>query len=140
MNPRASASFCHCPKLSSDAAGPGGAELRLQPRDELLDDVAGARTIDRGRTAGMSSSRGKSPSPTVCGRLEFEPKEILKRPGNARPPRFRRHPRQLRAIDEYSTPGRLIHPAQQLHERRSCRRRSRPRSRPRCQASNADRL
>ena len=66
MNPRASASFCHCPKDTSTPSGQAGPSWVSSPAaSRSTTSVAPARSTAV-RTAGTSSTRGTSPSPTDC--------------------------------------------------------------------------
>ena len=123
------------PEAELHAAGPGGAELCLEPRDELLDDVAGAGAIDRGRHRRQVVHPRQVADTHGVARLELEPKEVLKRTRRraiatapaASAPALRRRPESARSSAD--TAGTRASPAS------TCRRRSRPRSRPPSRAS-----
>ena len=99
MNPRASASFCHCPNDDLDAVVPRRAELRVEPRRQPLDDVAGAGPLDgAGDGRLVVETRLVADADGVAGG-QLEAEEVLERAGQAGPPRRRRDRRQVDAVD-----------------------------------------
>ena len=100
------------------ALGPGGAELRLEARGELLDDVARAGPLDGRRHRRRVVEPRQVADADGVARPELEPEEVLKRAGEPRTPRIRRHARELDAVDQDAPAGRLIQAAQELHQRR----------------------
>src|SRR2546425_9364592 len=65
MKPRASASFCHCPKLSSTPSAQVGPSWVSRPAPSCwTTSLAPARSM-AAATAAPSSRRGRSPTPTV---------------------------------------------------------------------------
>ena len=105
-----------------DAARPGRPELRVEARRQPRDDVAGAARARRpSTTAGSSSSRGTSPTPTVCRARNSKRKKSWNAPAS----RARHSPAGTRASGAPSTriapDGRLVHLREQLDERRLAR-------------------
>ena len=117
MKPRASASFCHWPKLTSTPSGQVGAELRLEPGRQPLDHVVRSGPLDGRDHRGLVVEAGHIADAHGMARPELEPEEILKRAGEPRPPFVGAHAREVDAIHQDATAGRLVQPAQELHER-----------------------
>ena len=99
------------------AAGPRGAELRVESRGESRDDVVGAGAFDRGGDRGLVVESRHVADAHAVARAELELEEILKRAGEARAPRVGGNARERRAVDENVARRRLVHLGEQLHER-----------------------
>ena len=138
MNPRASASFCHCPKLTSDALVPRRSQLRVEAVRQAVDHVVGAGPTDgaarrapildvragrrRRRSAGRATRSGRSPGTRRRDGRAIRPWRCL--PG--RSPSIVIRP----DVGEYM-------PASSLTKRRLCPRRSRRRQRRRARPAAA---
>ena len=84
----------------------------------MLDDVVGTAAIDRGRHRRHVVHARHVADAHGVARHELEPEEILKRARDARPPEIRRHARSSPPSTKNPPAGRLIQPAQELHQRR----------------------
>ena len=117
MKPRASASFCHWPKLTSTPSGQVGPSCVSSPAASRATTSSAPARSTAATTAGSSSSRGHVADAHGLPRPELEPEEILERAGEPRPPRLGGHARQLDPVHQDAAARRLIQPAQELHER-----------------------
>ena len=79
MKPRASASFCHWPKLTSTPSGQVGPSCVSSPDASRSTTSSAPARSTAATTAGSSSSRGTSPTPTRVARPELEAEEVLER-------------------------------------------------------------
>ena len=112
-------------RATSDRVG-----CRARPACASTTSTAPARPT-AASTAGSSSMRGWSPTPTVACASELEAEEVLERARRgARATRRRAMRAEIDAVDRDAAVGRLVHTGKQLHERASCPRRSRRRARP----------
>ena len=117
MKPRASASFCHWPKLTSTPSGQVGPSCVSSPAASRATTSSAPARSTAATTAGSSSSRGTSPTPTVCRARNSNRKKSWNAPAS----RDRHASAGMRAsstpVHQDATARRLIQPAQQLHER-----------------------
>ena len=104
-----------------DAVVPRDAELRVEPAASRSTTSRAPARSTAASIAGWSSSRSRSPSPTVSRGTQLEPEEVLERAGEARPPLLGGHAREVDAVDRDRARRRLVEAAQQLHERRLAR-------------------
>ena len=87
MNPRASASFCHCPKDTSTPSSQSAPSCVSSPAGSAVDHV-GRRPRDptARSTAAASSCATGHPAPTDVQGAELEAEEVLERAGEAGAP------------------------------------------------------
>ncbi len=86
MKPRASASFCHWPKLTSTPCRPRLTQLRVEPERQPCDHIFGARPSDGGGDGRPIVEAGEVADADGVSGAEFEAEEILERAGEARAP------------------------------------------------------
>ena len=115
MKPRASASFCHCPKDSSTPPGHVGPSCVSSPEVSRATTSAAPARSTAATTAGSSSSRGTSPKPTVCSARNSKRKKSWNAP-QPRTPLAGRDAREWCVVEEDRTRGRLVHLRQQLNQ------------------------
>src|SRR5437588_8352193 len=84
---------------------------------EILDYIVGACLPDGASYSGWVLMPDEVANADALQRLKLEAKEILESSREPRSPRVRRDPREVHAIDYDAPAGRLIHAAQQLHQR-----------------------
>ena len=117
MNPRASASFCHCPKLTSTPSGQVGPSWVSSPASKRsMTSSAPARPTAASDRRLVVVARLVAEPDAVLG-AELEPEEVLERAGQPGPPPVGRHAGQVDAVDEDAAARRLVELGEQLHER-----------------------
>ena len=100
MKPRASASFCHWPKLTSTPPGQVGPSCVSRPaRSRTTTSSAPARPTAATTAALVVEARQVADAHRVA-RLELEAEEILERARQARAPLGGVNPREIGAIDQ----------------------------------------
>ena len=118
MKPRARASFCHCPKLTSTPSSHVGPSWVSSPAGQALDDVVGAGPVDGvddGRL--VVEARLVADADALAGD-QLEAEEVLERAGQALPPRRARHRGDVDAVDRDAARRRAVHAGEQLDQRR----------------------
>ena len=101
-----------------DAVRPGRAQLGVEPRLQVRDDVVGAGPTDGRDHSGFVVDTNHVAKADRLARAKLETEEVLKRPGQAAAPLVRRHARQRRVVHEYAARRRLVHLREQLDQRR----------------------
>ncbi len=117
MKPRASASFCHCPKLTSTPPGHVGPSCVSSPsisRSTTSAAPARSTATDYGRL--IVEPRHIADADGMA-RLKLEAEEILERAGEALAPVVGGNARQIHAVDQDAALRRLIQATQQFHQR-----------------------
>ena len=117
MNPRARASFCHWPKLTSTPPGQVGPSCVSRPAGSRATTSSAPARRTAVVTAGPSSRRGRSPTPTEWRAGNSKRKKSWNAPARSGAPVDGRHRREIRAVDQDAPAGRRVQLGQQLHQR-----------------------
>ena len=118
MKPRASASFCHWPKLTSTPSGQVGPSCVSRPAgSRTITSSAPARLTAVATAALVVEPRQIADADGVPG-AELEAEEVLEGAGEPRAPVDGGNAREVGSIDEDAAARRLVHLRQQLDQRR----------------------
>ena len=95
--------------------------MRLQPRDQPADDVAGAGPAEGRHDRGLVVQPWHVADPHAVAGPELEAEEVLKRPRQPRAPLVRGHAGQRNAVNQDPAGGRFVELGEKFHQRRLAR-------------------
>ena len=104
--------------LTAGEFGPVGAEHRVEAIRQRIDEVGGGRPLERRGCRVMIPETGKVADADVLVGDDLEAGEVLEAGRHPRPPLLDGDVAEVDAVDGDASGGRVVEPAQQLHQRR----------------------